>query len=34
LQLFSYYLAVGKGINPDLLHRDDERYRAARAQYE
>jgi glucosamine 6-phosphate synthetase-like amidotransferase/phosphosugar isomerase protein len=34
LQLFSYFLAVGKDINPDLLHRDDERYRAARAQYE
>lgn len=34
LQLFAYYLAAGKGINPDLLHRDDERYRAARAQYQ
>jgi glucosamine--fructose-6-phosphate aminotransferase (isomerizing) len=34
LQLFSYFLAVGKGINPDLLHRDDERYLAARAQYQ
>lgn len=33
LQLFAYYLAAGKGINPDLLHRDDERYLAARAQY-
>lgn len=33
LQLFAYYLATGKGINPDLLHRDDERYLAARAQY-
>jgi glucosamine--fructose-6-phosphate aminotransferase (isomerizing) len=33
LQLFSYFLAVGKGLNPDLLRRDDERYRAARAQY-
>lgn len=33
LQLFSYFLAVGKGHNPDLLHRDNERYRAARAQY-
>lgn len=34
LQLFSYFLAAGKGINPDLIHRDDERYRAARARYE
>jgi len=34
LQFFSYFLAVGKDINPDLLRRDDERYRAARAQYE
>lgn len=34
LQMFAYYLAAGKGINPDLLHRDDERYRAARAQYQ
>jgi glutamine---fructose-6-phosphate transaminase (isomerizing) len=34
LQLFSYFLAVGKGINPDLIHRDDERYRAARSRYE
>lgn len=33
LQLFSYYLAVGKGTNPDLLRRDDERYRAARGKY-
>lgn len=33
LQLFAYYLAAGKGINPDLLRRDDERYLAARAQY-
>jgi glucosamine 6-phosphate synthetase-like amidotransferase/phosphosugar isomerase protein len=33
LQLLAYYLAAGKGINPDLLHRDDERYLAARAQY-
>jgi glucosamine--fructose-6-phosphate aminotransferase (isomerizing) len=33
LQLFSYFLSVGKGYNPDLLRRDDERYRAARAQY-
>ena len=34
LQLFSYFLAVGRGSNPDLLRRDDERYRAARGQYE
>lgn len=34
LQFFSYFLAVGGGANPDLLHRDDERYRAARAQYD
>lgn len=33
LQLFSYFLAVGKGANPDLLHREDARYRAARAEY-
>lgn len=33
LQLLSYFLAVGKGNNPDLLHRDQEPYRAARAQY-
>jgi glucosamine--fructose-6-phosphate aminotransferase (isomerizing) len=33
LQLFSYYLAVGKGTNPDLLRRDDERYGRARGQY-
>jgi len=34
LQLFSYFLAIGKGRNPDLIHRDDERYRAARSEYE
>ncbi|GAC1519431.1 MAG: hypothetical protein NVS2B16_25700 [Chloroflexota bacterium] len=33
LQLFSYFIAVGKGLNPDLIHRDDERQRSARAQY-
>lgn len=33
LQLLSYFLALGRGANPDLLHRDDERYRLARAQY-
>jgi len=34
LQLFSYFMAVGKGLNPDLIHRDDERYRVAREAYE
>jgi glucosamine 6-phosphate synthetase-like amidotransferase/phosphosugar isomerase protein len=34
VQLISYFLAVGKGINPDLIRRDDERYRRARSQYE
>jgi glutamine---fructose-6-phosphate transaminase (isomerizing) len=33
LQLFSYYLAIGTGHNPDLLRRDDPRYREARARY-
>ena len=33
LQLFSYFLAVGRGLNPDLIHRDDEHQRAARAEY-
>jgi glucosamine--fructose-6-phosphate aminotransferase (isomerizing) len=33
LQLFSYFLSVGRGNNPDLIHRDDERQRAARAEY-
>lgn len=33
LQLFSYFLSVGRGINPDLIHRDDEQQRAARAEY-
>lgn len=33
LQLFSYFLSVGKGLNPDLLRRDDEHYREARAEY-
>jgi glucosamine--fructose-6-phosphate aminotransferase (isomerizing) len=33
LQLFSYFLSVGRGINPDLIHRDDERQRAARGEY-
>lgn len=34
LQFFSYFLAVGYGYNPDLIHRDDERYRLASAEYE
>jgi glucosamine--fructose-6-phosphate aminotransferase (isomerizing) len=33
LQLFSYFLAVGHGLNPDLIHRDEEPYRLAAAQY-
>lgn len=33
LQLFAYFLSVGHGINPDLIHRDDEGQRAARAAY-
>jgi glucosamine--fructose-6-phosphate aminotransferase (isomerizing) len=33
LQLFAYFLAVGRGSNPDLLHRDDDRYLAAAGQY-
>ena len=33
LQLLSYYLAVADGVNPDLLHRHDERYLKARFSY-
>jgi glutamine---fructose-6-phosphate transaminase (isomerizing) len=33
LQIFSYFLSVGKGYNPDLIHRDDERYRMAAKEY-
>jgi glutamine---fructose-6-phosphate transaminase (isomerizing) len=33
LQLFSYFLAVGQNLNPDLIHRDDERYRRAASRY-
>jgi glucosamine 6-phosphate synthetase-like amidotransferase/phosphosugar isomerase protein len=33
LQLFAYFLSMGKGLNPDLIRRDDERYRAARREY-
>ena len=33
LQLLSYFLAVGKSINPDLIGRHDERQRAARSAY-
>ena len=32
-QLLSYYLAVADGVNPDLLHRHDERYLKARFSY-
>lgn len=32
LQLFAYFLAIGKGLNPDLIRRDDERYLEASAQ--
>jgi glutamine---fructose-6-phosphate transaminase (isomerizing) len=34
LQFFSYFLSIGRGMNPDLLRRDDDRYRAAAAAYE
>lgn len=34
LQFFSYFLAVGKRLNPDLIHRDDRRYLAAAAAYD
>jgi glucosamine--fructose-6-phosphate aminotransferase (isomerizing) len=33
LQFFAYFLSIGNGLNPDLLRREDERYRAARAAY-
>ncbi|HZS94374.1 MAG TPA: SIS domain-containing protein [Chloroflexota bacterium] len=33
LQLLSYFLAIGKGHNPDLIHRDDKRYANAAAAY-
>jgi glutamine---fructose-6-phosphate transaminase (isomerizing) len=34
LHLFSYWLAVGSGLNPDLIRRDQESYRLAREGYE
>lgn len=34
LQLFSYFMSVDKGLNPDLIHRDDERQRVARSRYQ
>jgi glucosamine--fructose-6-phosphate aminotransferase (isomerizing) len=34
LQLFSYFLSIGKGANPDLIHRDDEHYRLAASRYD
>lgn len=33
LQLFTYHLALARGLNPDLIHRHDERYAAARRGY-
>jgi glucosamine--fructose-6-phosphate aminotransferase (isomerizing) len=33
LQLFTYYVALARGLNPDLIHRHDERYAAARRGY-
>ncbi len=33
LQLFAYFLSIGRGLNPDLIHRDEERQRSARGQY-
>jgi glucosamine--fructose-6-phosphate aminotransferase (isomerizing) len=34
LQLFTYWFALGRGCNPDLAHRDDERYLRAAAHFE
>ena len=33
LQLFTYHLALAHGVNPDTIHRHDERYAAARRGY-
>ena len=33
LQLFTYHMALARGLNPDLIHRHDERYAAARRGY-
>jgi glutamine---fructose-6-phosphate transaminase (isomerizing) len=33
LQFFSYFLSIGKGINPDLIRRDEDRYRLAAKEY-
>ena len=33
LQLFTYHLALARGVNPDLIHRHDERYAATRRGY-
>ena len=33
LQLLTYYLALEHGVNPDLIHRHDERYLKARQGY-
>ena len=34
LQLFTYWLAVKRGCNPDLAHRDDPRHLKAATHYE
>jgi hypothetical protein len=31
--LLTYYLALEHGVNPDLIHRHDERYLKARQGY-
>jgi glucosamine--fructose-6-phosphate aminotransferase (isomerizing) len=33
LQLFTYHFALARGVNPDLIHRHDESYAAARRGY-
>lgn len=33
MQILSYFLALARGVNPDLLRRDDPKYREARALY-
>ncbi len=32
-QFFAYYMSLARGVNPDLIHRHDERYAAARRGY-
>jgi len=34
LQLFTYYSALARGTNPDLNHREDERFVAAAKHYQ